>query len=78
MSCRPPLFWERKFEPEVIIACVRWYLRFCLSQRFSLRKLWRPHRPAGTGIGGTQNASPNSWGIHDLRKNEGVPLGNAD
>src|SRR5215471_9505459 len=30
-SCRPPLFWKRKFEPEVIITCVRWYLRFCLS-----------------------------------------------
>ena len=32
-SCRPPLFWKRKFEPEVIVACVRWYLRFCLSLR---------------------------------------------
>ncbi len=32
-SCRPPLFWKRKFEPEVIITCVRWYLRFCLSLR---------------------------------------------
>src|SRR4029450_1868322 len=30
---RPPLFWKRKFEPEVIVTCVRWYLRFCLSLR---------------------------------------------
>jgi transposase-like protein len=30
-SCRPPLFWKRKFEPQVIVTCVRWYLRFCLS-----------------------------------------------
>ena len=27
-SSRPPLFWKRKFEPEVIVTCVRWYLRF--------------------------------------------------
>jgi len=32
-SCRPRLFWKRKFEPEVIVTCVRWYLRFCLSLR---------------------------------------------
>src|SRR5512133_3579941 len=32
-SFRPPLFWKRKFEPEVIVTCVRWYLRFCLSLR---------------------------------------------
>ena len=32
-SSRPPLFWKRKFEPEVIVTCVRWYLRFCLSLR---------------------------------------------
>src|ERR1051325_5688665 len=32
-SCRPPLFWKRKFEPQVIVTCVRWYLRFCLSLR---------------------------------------------
>ena len=32
-SCRPPLFWKRKFEPHVIVTCVRWYLRFCLSLR---------------------------------------------
>ena len=32
-SRRPPLFWKRKFEPEVIVTCVRWYLRFCLSFR---------------------------------------------
>jgi hypothetical protein len=31
--CRPPLFWKRKFEPQVIVTCVRWYLRFCLSFR---------------------------------------------
>ena len=32
-SFRPPLFWKRKFEPQVIVTCVRWYLRFCLSLR---------------------------------------------
>jgi transposase, IS6 family len=32
-SCRPPLFWKRKFEPIVIVTCVRWYCRFCLSLR---------------------------------------------
>jgi transposase, IS6 family len=32
-SCRPPLFWKRKFEPIVIVTCVRWYLRFSLSLR---------------------------------------------
>jgi hypothetical protein len=26
-SGRPPLFWKRKFEPQVIITYVRWYLR---------------------------------------------------
>ena len=28
-----PLFWKRKFEPTVIVTCVRWYLRFSLSLR---------------------------------------------
>jgi transposase, IS6 family len=32
-SCRPPLFRKRKFEPTVIVTCVRWYLRFSLSLR---------------------------------------------
>ena len=32
-SCRPPLFRKRRFEPEVIVTCVRWYLRFSLSLR---------------------------------------------
>ena len=32
-SCRPPLFRKRKFEPAVIVTCVRWYLRFSLSLR---------------------------------------------
>jgi transposase-like protein len=32
-SCRPALFWKRKFEPHVIVTCVRWYCRFCLSLR---------------------------------------------
>jgi transposase-like protein len=27
------LFWKRKFEPEVIVTCVRWYLCFSLSLR---------------------------------------------
>src|SRR5689334_18505079 len=32
-SSRPPLFWKRKFEPHVLVTCVRWYCRFCLSLR---------------------------------------------
>ncbi len=32
-SCRPPLFWKRKFEPQIIVTGVQWYLRFCLSLR---------------------------------------------
>ena len=32
-SCRPPLFWKRKFEPHVIVTCVRWYCRFTLNLR---------------------------------------------
>src|SRR5262245_28286137 len=32
-SCRPPLFRKRKFDPDVIVTCVRWYLRFSLSLR---------------------------------------------
>jgi transposase-like protein len=31
--CRPPLFRKRKFEPTVIVTCVRWYCRFSLSLR---------------------------------------------
>src|SRR5262245_27357170 len=30
---RPTLFRGRHFEPEVIVTCVRWYLRFSLSLR---------------------------------------------
>jgi transposase-like protein len=30
---RPALFRKCKFEPTVIMTCVRWYLRFCLSLR---------------------------------------------
>ncbi len=30
---RPPVFKERHFEPEIIILCVRRYLRFSLSYR---------------------------------------------
>ena len=30
---RPPLFCKRKFEPQGIVTCVRWYLRLCLSLR---------------------------------------------
>lgn len=34
MICaRPPLFRKRHFEPAIIVTCVRWYLRFCLSLR---------------------------------------------
>jgi transposase, IS6 family len=32
-ACRPPLFRKRKFEPIVIVTCVRWYCRFALSLR---------------------------------------------
>jgi IS6 family transposase len=32
-SRRPPLFHKRWFEPTVIVACVRFYLRFSLSLR---------------------------------------------
>jgi len=32
-SSRLPLLWKRKFEPEVIVTCVRLYLRFWLSLR---------------------------------------------
>src|SRR5512142_3174816 len=30
---RPALFKGRHFEPEIIVLCVRWYLRFSLSFR---------------------------------------------
>ena len=30
---RPALFKGRHFEPEIIVVCVRWYLRFSLSFR---------------------------------------------
>ncbi len=30
---RPPLFRKRQFDPAVIVAAVRWYLRFSLSLR---------------------------------------------
>ena len=30
---RPELFRKRRFEPSVIVACVRWYFRFSLSRR---------------------------------------------
>jgi transposase-like protein len=29
---RPTPFRKRKFEPVVIVTCVRWYLQFCLSR----------------------------------------------
>jgi IS6 family transposase len=32
-SCRPPLFWKCKFDAQVIVTSVRWYLRFSLSLR---------------------------------------------
>src|SRR5579859_1413433 len=31
--CRAPLFRKRQFAAEVIVTCVRWYLRFSLSLR---------------------------------------------
>jgi transposase-like protein len=30
---RPQLFKGRKFEPDIVVLCVRWYLRFGLSLR---------------------------------------------
>jgi transposase-like protein len=33
MKSRPPLFRKRQFAAEIIITCVRWYLRFSLSLR---------------------------------------------
>ena len=33
MRSRPPLFRKRQFAAEIIITCVRWYLRFSLSLR---------------------------------------------
>src|SRR5690242_1821004 len=30
---RPPLFRGRHFEDQIIILCVRWYLRYCLTYR---------------------------------------------
>jgi transposase-like protein len=32
-SGRPVLFRKRKFEPIIIVTCVRWYCRFSLSLR---------------------------------------------
>jgi transposase-like protein len=32
-TTRPPLFRGRHFDPEIIVTCVRWYLRFSLSLR---------------------------------------------
>jgi hypothetical protein len=32
-TTRLPLFRGRQFEPEIIVTCVRWYLRFSLSLR---------------------------------------------
>ena len=32
-SCRPRLFRKRHFAVEIIVTCVRWYLRFSLSLR---------------------------------------------
>jgi hypothetical protein len=53
-SCRPLLFRKRKFEPTVIVTCVRWYLRFSLSLR-DLEELmadaayWLITRASGAG-----------------------------
>src|SRR5215831_11462268 len=32
-NCRPVLFRKRQFAAEIIVTCVRWYLRFSLSRR---------------------------------------------
>ena len=32
-TCRPVLFRKRQFAAEIIVTCVRWYLRYCLSLR---------------------------------------------
>ena len=33
VSCRPPLFRRRKFEPAISVICVPWYCRISLSLR---------------------------------------------
>ena len=33
MGTAPPVFRGRHFAPEIIVTCVRWYLRFSLSLR---------------------------------------------
>ena len=32
-KCRPALFRRRHFQDHVIVLCVRWYLRYCLTLR---------------------------------------------
>ena len=46
--CRAPLFRKRQFTAEIIVTCVRWYLRFSLSLRdveelMVERLIRRPH-----------------------------------
>jgi transposase-like protein len=39
-TCRNPLFHRRRFADDVIIFCVRWYLRFKLSYRDMAEVAW--------------------------------------
>jgi transposase, IS6 family len=43
---RPPVFQGRQFEPEIIVLCVRRYLRFSLSYR-KLEELMAERNLAG-------------------------------
>jgi transposase-like protein len=47
--CQAPLFRKRQFAADIIVTCVRWYLRFSLSLRdveelmAEARLVGRPH-----------------------------------
>src|SRR5437016_13411197 len=43
---RPAIFRGRHFEPEIIVTCVRWYLRFSLSLR-NVEEMMGRTRPDG-------------------------------
>jgi IS6 family transposase len=72
-SCRPALFRKRKFEPTVIAACVRWYLRFSLSLRdleelmaergllVDHTSIWRWTQTYGSAGGGAVSRKSSTW-----------------
>jgi hypothetical protein len=76
-SCRPPLFRKRKFEPEVIVTCVRWYLRF----EIKFARSGRTHGGAGSGRRRHSDrrwvrlAPPRCIGGCTARSNENRPRG---